>query len=56
MPDYNQASAELPSRSPFAAAVSVDIGTTVNPVASFDNDWQRQQYRNFVSSGGYRRF
>ena len=22
----------------------------------WDNDWQRQQYRNYVSSGGYRRF
>ena len=56
MANYNQTTAELPSRSPFAAAVSVDIGTTVSPVASFDNDWQRQQYRNFVSSGGFCRF
>ena len=39
-----------------AAAVSVDNGTSVSPVASFDNDWQRQQYRNYVASGGYRRF
>ena len=39
-----------------AAAVSVDNGTSVSPVASFDNDWQRQQYRNYVTSGGYRRF
>jgi hypothetical protein len=24
--------------------------------ADWDNDWQRQQYRNYVTSGGYRRF
>ena len=29
---------------------------SVSPVASFGNDWQRQQYRNYVTSGGYRRF
>ena len=35
-----------------AASAAAGVGSDTG----WDNDWQRQQYRNFVTSGGYRRF
>jgi hypothetical protein len=35
-----------------AASVAAGVGSDTG----WDNDWQRQQYRNYVTSGGYRRF